>query len=268
MEKSQVIFDYQMKKNIAYQTEQLARYFAQNRVKWQQFYESERVIIDRLNLGSSHNILDIGCGCGGLGLALREQFGVEKYTGVEINSLAADAGRIMNPMAFIFCGDILDLSKNILQNRYFDVVFSLSCVDWNVRFADMLAVAWERVLPGGFFVATFRLTASEGCNDMEKSYQYINYDGVRDGECAPYVVLNAKELIEHLCSFNPSNINAFGYWGDPSGTAVTPYETLCFAACTIQKRRSNDVGAIQLHLDLPAEILSHIGNVVPPDEQG
>lgn len=256
-----------MKNNIAYQTDQLARYFTQNRVTWQQFYESERVVIDRLDLGSSHNVLDIGCGCGGLGLALRDQFGVENYTGVEINSLAADAGRIMNPGGSILCGDILDLSQNVLREKYFDVVFSLSCVDWNVRFSDMLAVAWGQVLPGGHLVATFRLTASEGCNDMKRSYQYINYDGVREGECAPYVVLNAKTLIQQLSSFNPSKINAFGYWGGPSATAVTPYEKLCFAACSIQKRKVDDIGAIRLQLDLPTEILGYIGYAVQPDEQ-
>ncbi len=92
-----------MERNIPYQTDQLARYFARNRVAWPQFYESERVIIDRLNLDRRRTILDIGCGCGGLGLALQEQFGVRAYTGVEINPQAADAGRAMNPTGRIFC---------------------------------------------------------------------------------------------------------------------------------------------------------------------
>jgi len=42
-----------------------------------------------LELGANDSILDIGCGCGGSGLALRDEFGVQKYSGVEINSLAA-----------------------------------------------------------------------------------------------------------------------------------------------------------------------------------
>lgn len=256
-----------MKNNIAYQTNQLARYFTQNRVKWEQFYESERVIINQLHLDHCHGILDIGCGCGGLGLALREQFGVENYTGVEINPLAAEAGRAMNPKAHILCGDILDLSQNILHEKHFDVVFSLSCVDWNVRFSDMLAAAWDHVLPGGHLVATFRLTVGEGCNDIKRSYQYINYDGVREGECASYVVLNAKTLIQQLSNFNPSEISAFGYWGVPSATAVTPYEKLCFAAFSIQKRKADDVGATRFQLDLPLEILDFIGFAVLPDEQ-
>ncbi len=242
-----------MKRNVAYQTDQLGRYFARNRVAWPQFYESERVIIDRLNLDSRHTILDVGCGCGGLGLALRDRFGVQNYTGVEINASAAEAGRALNPAAHILCGDILDLCENELRERRFNTVFSLSCVDWNVRFADMLSVAWRCVLPGGYLVATFRLIDAQGCNDPDRSYQYINFDGKREGERASYVVLNAGKLIQELVAFDPSEINAFGYWGVPSVTAVTPYERLCFSAFSVRKRLG-DTGAVRFDLNLPAEI--------------
>jgi SAM-dependent methyltransferase len=248
-----------MQNNIAYQTDQIAQYFSTNRVKWDQFYQSERVIIEQLRLDASREILDIGCGCGGLGLALQEKFGVTRYTGVEINPGAAQAARSLNPGAAILCGDMLDLAQKELQQREFDVVFSLSCVDWNVRFADMLEQAWRQVRAGGTMVATFRLTAGEGCNDMEKSFQYINYQGVREGECASYVVLNAGELIDQLDVFNPAAVNAFGYFGPPSSTAVTPYDKLCFAAFSIQKRAAGDSRAIQYQLDLPAEITQAIG---------
>lgn len=244
-----------MNKNIAYQTDRLARYFTDHRVTWPQFYESERSIISQLHLGSHHEILDIGCGCGGLGMALQNQFGVKNYTGVEINTSAADAGRVMNPAAKIFCGDILDLSRNALHDKYFDAVFSLSCVDWNIRFSDMLSAAWMHVRPGGYLVSTFRLTVKDGCNDIKNSYQYINFDGNMEGERASYVVLNANTLIQQLVSFDPSEINAYGYWGTPSATAVTPYETLCFAAFSIRKRQTGDAGAIRFQLDMPEEIL-------------
>ena len=249
-----------MKKNIVYQTEKLAQYFTHHRVAWNQFYESERLIIEQLNLDHRHEILDIGCGCGGLGLALLDQFGVENYTGVEINGPAAEAALIMNPKANILCGDILDLNRNVLHDKRFNVVFSLSCVDWNVCFVDMLAAAWNQVLPGGHLVSTFRLTTEGGCNDFEKSFQYINFDGSFEGERASYVVLNAKTLIDQLMGFNPSEINAYGYWGIPSATAVTPYERLCFAAFSIRKRKTDDVGTLRCHLRLPGEVL----NVLKP----
>jgi len=246
-----------MSRNISYQTDQLARYFVQNRVAWAHFYESERVIIGQLSLDADRTVLDIGCGCGGLGLALRERFGVRKYTGVEINPQAAATGRAMNPEARILSGDILDLGNGELRGSAFDVVFSLSCVDWNVCFDEMLAAAWSFVVPGGYLVATFRLTDGEGCNEMGRSYQYINYDGIREGECAPYVVLNAGSLLRRLYDFQPSEIHGFGYWGAPSKTAVTPYERLCFSAFSIRKGTLHAEGC-RLDLILPDEIrVSH-----------
>ena len=242
-----------MNRNIAYQTEQLVRYFSRNRVTWPQFYESERVIIDGLSLDARRSVLDIGCGCGGLGLALNERHGVVSYTGVEINPLAAGAARGMNPRAEILCGDILQLNRAELRGRRFDVVFSLSCVDWNVQFADMLAAAWSHVVTGGYLVATFRLTDKRGCVDMTQSYQYINCDGVCEGERAAYVVLNARDLMKTIVGFDPAEINAYGYWGTPSITAITPYQRLCFCAFSIRKR-NEDGDALRLQLKLPAEI--------------
>lgn len=249
-------------KNINYQTDEIARYFARHRVAWQQFYDSERCIIEQLHLGRSQSILDLGCGCGGLGLALRDRFEIKNYTGVEINKLAAETARKLNPNAHILYGDILDLSRDALYGERFDVVFSLSCVDWNIQFSDMLAVAWNHVLPGGYLVSTFRLSAGEGCNDIERSYQYINFERKLEGERASYVVLNAKALVELLRSFDPSEINAYGYWGAPSSTAVTPYERLCFAAFSVRKRASGDVTPLSYRLELPVEILDVVG--LPP----
>jgi len=228
-----------MNRNIVYQTEQLVRYFSRNRVTWPQFYESERVIIDGLGLDARRSVLDVGCGCGGLGLALSERHGV--------------AARVMNPRAEILCGDILQLSRVELGGRQFDVVFSLSCVDWNVQFADMLASAWSHVVSGGFLVATFRLSDRRGCADMTQSYQYINFDGACEGERAAYVVLNARDLMQAIIGFDPAEINAYGYWGEPSKTAITPYERLCFCAFSIRKRNGQRDG-LRLQLKLPAEI--------------
>lgn len=248
-----------MDKNIVYQTNLLARYFSEHRVKWAQFYESERIVIERLGLDREKTILDVGCGCGGLGLALNERFQVAKYTGVEINAQAAEAAGLMNPKARIIRGDILDLSKDVLKDKHFDVVFSLSCVDWNVRFADMLSSVWDHVAPGGHLISTFRLTEEAGCHDLEKSYQHINFDGALEGERAAYVVLNAKVLLEQLASFRPSEIDAYGYWGAPSTTAVTPYKRLCFAAFSIRKRKEGDGAETRSRLDLPTEIMNSLG---------
>lgn len=81
-----------MKANIVYSTDQIARQYTRSRIAWRQFYESERVVIGQLKLDHRHAILDAGRGCGGLGMALRDQFGAENYTGVKINVSAAESG--------------------------------------------------------------------------------------------------------------------------------------------------------------------------------
>ena len=170
----------------------------------------------------------------------------------------ADGRQKMNPAGSIICGDILDLKQNILKNDVFDAVFSLSCIDWNVQFSDMLAAAWDCVKPGGYFVATFRLTNEVGCNDIDKSYQYINYVGREEEELAAYVVLNANNLLQQLNIFNPSKIIAYGYFGKPSATAVTPYTEICFSAFAIQKRMLGDNSAAELNFNLPKDIRSSL----------
>ncbi|GAB2182022.1 hypothetical protein DLREEDagrD3_22450 [Denitratisoma sp. agr-D3] len=248
--------------NIEYQTSAIARYFATNRIRWDQFYESERRVIQALGPDANCSVLDIGCGCGGLGLALRAHFGITRYTGVEINAEAVAAGNCMNPGALLH-GDILQVRDDQLAGRKFDLVVSLSCVDWNVEFTDMLRTAWDLVQPGGDFVATFRLTDGTGCSDMTKCYQHINYQGEREGELASYVVLNAGELMSKLLDFDPARVYFYGYWGAPSASAVTPYGRLCFVACSMSKRSVADGNSpLQVSLDLPPEIRAQMGQAL------
>ena len=49
-----------------------------------------------------------------------------------------------------------------------------------------------------------------------------------EGETANYVVLNVNEILQQLLDLNPLGISAYGYWGVPSDTAVTPYEKYAF----------------------------------------
>lgn len=247
-----------MKKNIEYTTPKIADYYANSRIKWEQFYESEKIIIQGLGIKSRDSVLDISCGCGGLGLALKEKFGTTNYTGIEINVLAARKAQVMNPSASIICGDFLEISKLDISEKVFDIVFSLSCFDWTTQFDEMLLVAWNHVAQGGSLIATFRIVAIEGCDDMKKSYQYINYDGKLTEEKAAYVVLNAKELFAKLAAFSPSSITTYGYFGIPSQTAITPYEEICFTTISVTKREVSNIVQPHLDLQLPNEILLHL----------
>ena len=59
----------------------------------------------------------------------------------------------------------------------------------------MFEKAWSLLKDKGTFVISLRLTAAKGINDINKSFQYINYEGKLSGEKAPYVVLNHKKWL-------------------------------------------------------------------------
>jgi SAM-dependent methyltransferase len=240
--------------NIAYTTPAIEAFYREHRVRWEQFYESERVVLAELGLSAASCVLDIGCGCGGLGLALRERFGVTDYTGVEINGRAAETARRMNPHGRFICGDILNVGPQQLRAASFDLVVSLSCIDWNLQFEQMLADAYRYVRPGGYFLASFRLTPADSLVDIRKSYQYINFEGRREGEVAPYVVLNVGTLLRELLALAPARIRGFGYWGSPSATAVTVLGRVGFAVIAVQK--GDQAGqSTRMELDLPTDLL-------------
>jgi len=78
--------------NIRYNNAGLSDYYSHNRFKYDHFYPSERLALELISPGPKTKILDIGCACAGLGLALNEQFGCSQYTGLEIHTGAAEIG--------------------------------------------------------------------------------------------------------------------------------------------------------------------------------
>lgn len=247
-----------MQQNIKYTSDEIEEFYRGHRIVWEQFYESERVMFERLGMGRESSVLDIGCGCAGLGMALKEQFGTTAYTGVEINEKAAETGRVLYPECTMFSGDILEISEEELPPNSFDFVVSLGCIDWNVQFLDMVRKAYSYVKPGGYFLSSFRLTTHETVNDMNRSWQHINFEGKKEGEKAAYVVMNARELLDFLAGLSPQSIQGYGYWGVPSATAASPYDRLCFAVFGVQKPEGGRTSEVDIHLELPDDVLASL----------
>jgi SAM-dependent methyltransferase len=242
------------KENIEYKSPEIERFYRKHRTRWEHFYESERVVFERLGIGENTSVLDVGCGCGGLGLALKERFGVTRYTGVEINAQAAEAAKEVCPWGRFLAADILAPPAGSLDTAVFDVVVSLGCIDWNVRFEDMLAAAYAYVGKGGHFVSSFRIARAPSETDMRRSFQHINFDGKKEGEIAPYVVLNTADLVARLTALAPRRIGGYGYWGHPSPTAVTPFSAVGFVVVAVEKGDAPSKKPI-VDLDLPADLL-------------
>jgi len=249
--------------NIKYKTLEIKEYYASNRKSWNEFYESERKIVSRVIRATSADvsILDVGCAVGGLGFALNEHFNIINYTGLDINeSVIEYAKRQEAPggSEFRFLqGDIADRSLFSVHEK-FDLVISFGCIDWNVNFRESLEACWALVKPGGYFISSIRLTPKIGINDIKKSYQYILFadgDPKEDTEKANYIVCNIFDALHLLSEFKPSTIDVYGYWGEPSGTAVTPYDRIVFSVFAIKKCEERASIETSLRLDLPVSAL-------------
>lgn len=247
-------------KNIEYKSKELLKFYCCNRQRWEEFYPSEKWVFGKVagKERTLKDVLDVGCACGGLGTALNERFILNSYTGVDINKDSIDWARkewrLPIPVTFIV-GDIVDLG----MSANYDVVVSLSCADWNIETSKIIDACWKRVRPGGYFIISLRLTPKKGVNDIEKSYQYINFSGDdKEPEIANYVIFNFRESLMMMKELNPlpESIGAYGYWGSPSSTAVTPFDRLVFAVFYIKKGlEENSNQAIKAEFNLPMDIL-------------
>ena len=220
------------KKNITYKTDKITKYFSENRMSFESFYNSEKEMMKTIDWFPGITVLDVGCGCGGLGRSLNQEFGVTNYTGVDIHAGSIEMARLLNlDLGFSFVNsDLLEVEMNAL----FDVVVSFSCVDWNIETESMISKCWKMLKPKGTFLATFRLTKKNTGFD-KKSYQYINYEGQKRGEIAPYVTASYNDLFNIGKKLECSNISLNGYFREPSPVAVTKYSELFFCCVAFTK---------------------------------
>lgn len=245
-------------RNIPYTSKQIVEYYSRNRQTWGELYPSEQWVFDRIGRarGGFLDLLDVGCACGGLGSALSERLALQSYTGVDINQAAIDWARTERrlpvPTTFI-AGDILQLPRN----KTYDTVVSLSCADWNIETDRIISACWELVRPTGYFVLSLRLTPRQGVNDISRSYQLIQFsESSAEPEIANYVVFNFRDafMLFRALFPQPALIGAYGYWGTPSPTAVTPFEKLVFAVFFMQKGTGAEIEPPKAELHLPVEI--------------
>jgi len=243
-------------KNIEYKSSEIVQFYSTYRMKYDDFYPSEKKVIEYIFNNEEYrkmSILDIGCACGGLGKALSEQFNIKSYTGVDINKDAIDWAKNNNRLdiesKFIY-GDILHIDVDKA-----DLVFSLSCADWNVETDAIIQKAWSKVKWGGYLIVSLRLTNKNSINDIDKSYQYIDpfNKGIRE-EKANYVVFNIDDALNKFNMINPlpSKIYAYGYFGKPSETAVTPFDKLLFSVFAVKKEKKYN--KCQIKIDFPIEV--------------
>lgn len=249
-----------MGNNIVYKTKQIKDFYSHHRKNWDEFYPSERWVFEKVfsDKPSAGDILDVGCACGGLGLALSERFSLNSYTGVDINEEAIEWAKkglgLSFPATFI-SGDIVGMKLD----ASYDTVISLGCADWNIESSKIISSCWEKVREGGSLVISLRLTDKEGVSDIKKSYQHINFNAEeKNPEKANYVVFNSREALALLKNLSPKPelIGAYGYWGKPSATAVTCYDRIAFSVFYIKKAKEGFVFDTRLEMNLPEDVFA------------
>lgn len=244
-----------------YKSKDAAIYFSQNRNDLDDFYKSEKFVLNSLiksisNFNGKHGILDIGCAAGGLGKALNDKLnGKLKYIGIDINPLSIEFGQKINKDLHLIQGDFREEILK-LSNERINTVISLSCIDWNNDFNKSIKIIRNYCKQNkSDFIFTFR-TAQKGINNIKESYQYVNYKNLKEGEIATYVVLSHNELKDIIKSFKPKEIKISAYKGTPSKVAVTPHKELIFGCIWLKdcfKRESIKNTVIEGHF--PLELL-------------
>lgn len=249
--------------NIVYSSSELAAYYSSNRNSWSGIYSSEKQAFRHAaaQKGTLGNVLDVGCGAGGLCLALGEQGLITGYTGVDIHAGAIAFARTVNSYTVDTQFIAADILQTELPHDQYDTVVSLSCADWNLETNAIIERCWSLVTPGGNFILTLRLSNQATIRDFARSFQHIFFGDslpadTSDLEKAPYVVLNIQDALKELASLTPASdsLYGYGYWGTPSPTAVTPYNRLMFAALALHKptHKTNEPARAELHF--PADV--------------
>ena len=243
-------------KNIKYKSSTFLNYYSKKRMTWEEYYESEKVILDRIikKAKDGIDIMDVGCGCGGLGKALSETFdNINSYVGIDYSDKEIEYAKKYNKLNIPYeyrCDDAATFSD---EKRY-DIVVSFSCIDFNIEVYEMLKNCWDKVKPGGYLVTSIRLTEKESINDISRAYQLLS----DTKETCNYVVFNLNDFLKEVMKLknNPADeIQAYGYWHSPASGTVCEYSQLCMSVFAIRKAYDAQIKKPALvKLDLPCDL--------------
>ena len=178
-------------------SEKIKEFYSQNRIVWDQLYNSEKEILEKANLNENSKVLDLGCACGGLYKILNKKFKVNKYVGIDINTHCIQlANELYQDVEFI-AGDISEMNDNKFLNE-FDFVISFGFIDCSNSFYKIFNKITNYLKPDGKLILDLRITDKDDLLNINKAYQYIDYSGKKNGEKFPYNVLNIVNFIEYL----------------------------------------------------------------------
>ena len=234
------------------QAHQLDKLFRVKRIKWAQFYESERTVLSLLGMDKWTRVLDLGLDPGGLGVALKERFGVVSYSTIVQDPEEVKEVRTINPEATILQTPLEGLP--VTEEGAYDIVTALGLDDSPHLLDATIQLAYAQLGHGGAIVFTVRLTDKETVCDEAVSVQQV-ISGPKTITRQAYIVRNIRETIQKIERLGKVRISAYGYQGIPSSTAKTPFRTVCFAAFIVTRQDGMEDSRTPLELHLPKQIV-------------
>lgn len=228
-------------------TEKIKKFYSNNRVQWDQLYDSQKKILEKSGVNKESKILDLGCACGGLYKILNDRFRVNNYLGIDINEQCIKyANELYKDTKFIV-NDISQMKDNELLGK-FDFVISFGFIDCSNSFYKTFDKIVKYLKHDGKLIFDLRLTNKKDLLDISKSFQYLDYSGEKTGEKIPYNVINIGNFIEYLNNkFLKYDCYSVGYNLAPSRNAVLEYKEVCFSTWIL---KPNGEGKKEINLPL------------------
>jgi len=185
-------------------------FYSNNRIEYDDLYESEKYFLNNNFLFDIETILDVGCSVGGMYNIFRKLNKNIKYTGVDVANKA-----IMQAKKKFFTTSaefiLYDGGVFPLDNRY-DLVFSSGVMhlidNYKYIFKQMISKAKKCLL------VDFRITSNDS---YVGKFNFLFSSKGEGKNYTVYHVLNFHELMSFFESFSKiSRVHVYGYQGTPS----------------------------------------------------
>jgi len=184
----------------------LMNVYSQWRVKLEDFNESEKYFFTDELMSNVSSILDVGCGCGGLGNALKIRFGTAfSYTGINTKETCVIKGEKISPELKIIDGIF---PNSIKSGKMFDMIcafgFFHMVLEWKKLLFNLTKFANK-------FVNVGVVSRLEGATVIDPDVSYYYY--LDSGDRVPSIAINIRELLNYCChhELRVKRIKYYGY---------------------------------------------------------
>lgn len=219
----------------SWSTEDIKRFYSDNRIEWHQLYKSQKKILEKIDIKSSNSVLDLGCACAGLYKILNKKYLIKDYTGIDINLQCINYSKELYKDIELINADVSDPNFDRIK-RKFDLVISFGFIDCSNFFYQTFDKIINYVDEKGLLIFDLRVTNKKELIDINKSYQYLNYNGKKIGEKIPYNVLNIQNFTKYLNEkYKECDYFSYGYNLKPSANAILEYDEICFSTWIFKK---------------------------------